>query len=143
MTDRDDRIFIVEDHPLMREVIRDYLGAIPGLAICGEAQSGEEALELLEEAAPDLVLVDTSLARMSGIDFVTQARERWAGIRCLMLSGHGQENYVERALDAGASGYVLKGDPAELPRAIRHVLDEGERYLSPRLRMPGQAPEGL
>lgn len=133
MSDGIDRIFIVEDHPLMREVIRDYLEAFPAIEICGEAVSGEDALELLDEAAPDLVLVDTSLGKMSGIDLVARIRERWSDLPCLMLSGHGQETYVKQALGAGANGYVLKGDPSELPRAIEQVL-EGERYLSPPLR---------
>jgi DNA-binding NarL/FixJ family response regulator len=132
-----DRIFVVEDHPLMRAVIRDYLGAMPGFEICGEAADAEQALELLEGVSPDLVLVDTTLSTMSGIDFVAVVRERWPALPCLMLSGHGQESYIARAFEAGASGYVLKGDPTELPLAIRRVLD-GERYVSPRLRTPGK-----
>ena len=127
------RIFLVEDHPLMREVVRDYLGAVAGMEICGESVTAEDALEKLARACADLVLVDTSLPRMSGIDLVAAVRERWDGLPCLMLSGHDHESWVQRAFDAGAHGYVLKGDPAELPRAIREVL-EGQRYLSPRLR---------
>jgi DNA-binding NarL/FixJ family response regulator len=127
------RIFLVEDHPLMREVVRDFLGAVPGFEICGESTTAEDALEQLGDARPDLVIVDSSLPRMSGIDLVGEVRARWDGLPCLMLSGHGHEGYVQRAFDAGARGYVLKGDPAELPRAIREVLD-GMEYLSPRLR---------
>lgn len=120
---------------MMREVVRAYLGAIPGLSICGEAHTGEEALERLAETAADLVVVDTSLPTMGGIDLVAALHDRWADLPCLMLSGHSQESYVERALDAGARGYVLKGQPSELPEAIRRIM-EGGRYLSPRLRMP-------
>ena len=132
MTERAARIFVIEDHPLMREVLRDYLGAMPGVEICGEATSGEEALERLDEVEADLLLVDTTLGGMNGIDFVKRVAARWKDLPCLMLSGHGQEGYVERALHAGARGYVLKGNPAELPRAIEKVLG-GEVYLSPKL----------
>lgn len=132
------RIFLVEDHPLMREVMRDYLGALAGFEVCGEAVTGEEALERLGDADADLVLVDTSLPKMSGIDLVAAVTERWRELPCLMLSGHGQETYVARALDAGARGYVLKGDPSELPKAILRVL-EGGRYLSPSLHRSGEA----
>lgn len=83
---------------------------------------------------------------MDGIDFVAAAQQRWPGLACLMFSGHGQEHYVTRALNVGARGYVLKGDPSELPEAIRSVLRGGD-YLSPNLRMsrfgrrrPGQGP---
>jgi len=132
VTERAARIFVIEDHPLMREVLRDYLGAMPGVEICGEATSGEEALERLDEVEADLLLVDTTLGGMNGINFVKRVSARWKDLPCLMLSGHGQEGYVERALHAGARGYVLKGNPAELPRAIEKVLG-GEVYLSPKL----------
>jgi DNA-binding NarL/FixJ family response regulator len=122
----------------MREVLRDYLGALPGFEVCGESESAEEALEKLDAAAADLVLVDTSLPHMTGIDFVGEVAARWGSLPCLMLSGHGHEGYVQRALAAGARGYVLKGDPAELPGAIREVLG-GHEYVSPRLR--GGRPE--
>ena len=131
------RVYIVEDHELMREVLHDYLRAIPGLSVCGDAVSGEEALEGLAVSEPDLVLVDTSLPEMSGIDLVARVRARWPDLPCLMMSGHGQEEYVERALTAGARGYLLKGQPAELRPAIRQVMDGG-RYLSPRLRSTEQ-----
>ncbi|MGH7540353.1 MAG: response regulator [Gemmatimonadota bacterium] len=127
------RIFILEDHALMREVIRDYLENVPGFLVCGEAGCAEEALERIEDAAPHLILVDTALPTTSGIDVVASVRERWGDLPCLMLSGHAQFTYVERALAAGARGYVLKGEPAELPRAIRRVLEGGE-YLSRSLR---------
>lgn len=131
------RIFFVEDHPMVLDVVRDFIAAISDLQMCGVSSSAEEALEILPKAAPDLVLVDTALGRMNGIDFVAEAQQRWPGLACLMLSGHGHEHYVARALNVGARGYVLKGDPSELPDAIRFVL-RGGRYLSPNLRVPGQ-----
>lgn len=136
MSGRPSRIFLVEDHPMMLEVVRDFISVMSDLQMCGEAASAEDALEILDAAAPDLVLVDTSLGRMNGIDFVAEVQQRWPGLPCLMLSGHGQEHYVARALNVGARGYVLKGDPSELPQAIRSVLGGGQ-YISPNLRMTG------
>lgn len=115
--------------------VRDYISELSDLEMCGESSTAEEALEALAEAAPDLVLVDTALGPMDGIDFVAETQQRWPGLACLMLSGHGQQHYVERALNVGARGYVLKGDPSELPAAIRSVL-RGGQYLSPNLRVP-------
>jgi DNA-binding NarL/FixJ family response regulator len=136
MSNRPSRIFFVEDHPLTLEVVRDFISAMSDLHMCGESSSAEEALEILDVTAPDLVLVDTALAGMNGIDFVAEVQKRWPGLPCLMLSGYGHEHYVARALNVGARGYVLKGDPSELPQAIRSVL-EGGRYLSPELPVSG------
>ncbi len=136
MNNRPSRIFFVEDHPSVLEVVRDFIAAISDLHMCGVSSSAEEALEILPTAAPDLVLVDTALGRMNGIDFVAEVQQRWPGLACLMLSGYGHAHYVARALNVGARGYVLKGDPSELPQAIRSVLGGG-RYLSPNLVVPG------
>ncbi|MEX2471605.1 MAG: response regulator transcription factor [Gemmatimonadota bacterium] len=137
MNSQPTRVFFVEDHPKVLEIVRDFIAAIPDLQLCGVSSSAEEALETLPTATPDLVLVDTALGRMNGIDFVAEAQQRWPGLACLMLSGYGDEHYVARALNVGARGYVLKGDPSELPRAIRSVLGGG-LYLSPNLRVPGR-----
>lgn len=136
MSNRPTRIFFVEDHPLTLAIVREFISVISDLQVCGESSSAEEALEILDVAAPDLVLVDTALGRMNGIDFVAEVQQRWPGLPCLMLSGHGHEHYVARALNVGARGYVLKGDPSELPQAIRSVL-EGGQYLSPELPVSG------
>jgi DNA-binding NarL/FixJ family response regulator len=117
----------------MRDVVREYLESLPEFEVVGVASSGEEALERLGEGEAELVIVDNSLPGMSGIDLVAEVHQRWAELPCLMLSGHGQAAHVERALSAGALGYVLKGDPVELPEAILAVL-HGSRYLSPQLR---------
>ncbi len=136
MSNRPSRIFFVEDHPMTLAVVRDFISVMSDLHMCGESSSAEAALELLDVTAPDLLLVDTALGRMNGIDFVAEVQKRWPGLPCLMLSGHGHEHYVARALNVGARGYVLKGDPSELPKAIRSVLDGG-RYLSPSLLVSG------
>ncbi|HUG62373.1 MAG TPA: response regulator transcription factor, partial [Methylomirabilota bacterium] len=84
-------------------------------------------------AKPDLLLVDLSLPRMNGADLIQLAQERWPDLPSLVLSGHGEAAYVTRARAAGARGYVLKGNPYELPDAIHSVL-RGKEYLSVALR---------
>ena len=127
------KIFIVEDHPIMRETLAAFVGDQPGYEVLAAAPTAEEALERLEEVEVDLVLVDVSLPGMSGIDLVGEIGARWPALMCLMISGHGEAAYVERALAAGARGYVLKGNPYELPGAIRDVT-RGETYLSASLK---------
>ena len=119
--------------PMMRRMLKDYIQAEPDLEVCGTAASGSEALEALSDGTADLVVVDMSLPKMSGIDLVEVLLARQPALRCLMYSGHSEPSYVKRARAAGARGYVLKGGPDELPKAIRQVLG-GEEYLSEPLR---------
>jgi DNA-binding NarL/FixJ family response regulator len=127
------RVFIVEDHQDMREVLQEYIGEAIGLVVCGTAGDAESALESLRDLDLDLVVVDVSLPGMSGIDLVKHLQDRSPDLPCLVLSGHGEPTYVARALGAGARGYVLKGNARELPGAIQDVL-AGETYLSRPLR---------
>lgn len=129
-------IYLVEDHPLMRQVVGQLVAGTPGLDVVGTADSGEAALDALADAAADLVLVDVSLPNMNGVELVAEIQARWPGLRCLMLSGHLEPVYAQRALAAGARGYVLKGNPAELTDAIHRVLG-GEVYLSEPVRDVG------
>ena len=126
------RVYIVEDHPIMREIIQDYLALESELEICGIAGSAEDASVTLGDAAPDVVLVDLSLPGRSGLELVREIRERW-GTPCVILSGHGERTYVGRAFACGARGYVLKGNPRDIPAAIQRVL-AGEIHLSDALR---------
>ncbi|MFW5973190.1 MAG: response regulator [Bacteroidota bacterium] len=117
-------IFIVEDHPYMREILRQYLEMEDDFEICGVAETAEIALESIPLASPDLVLVDVSLPGMSGIELVTRLRAADPDVACLMLSGHGERSHVRRAAEAGARGYVLKSDTSELSAAIRRVATD-------------------
>jgi DNA-binding NarL/FixJ family response regulator len=123
------RLFVVEDHKMMRKALTDFLEGHANLTIDGMAESAEEALEQLDESAVDLVLADAQLPGMDGIEFVRVARERHPGLLCIMLSGHDHQLYVDQALEAGARGYLAKGKPSEIPKAISRVLD-GETYCS-------------
>ncbi|MEC9482025.1 MAG: response regulator transcription factor [Halomonas sp.] len=126
------RVFIVEDHPLMRDMLLEFLALEEGIDVIGTAESAESALEHLDGASTDLVLIDMSLPGMSGIELLGQLRQRYPDMRFAMLSGHGERHYVEQAFAAGASGYILKGEPDDVPRAIYRVL-EGGRYMSAEL----------
>jgi DNA-binding NarL/FixJ family response regulator len=127
------KLFVVEDHQLVREMLVEFLSDIQGWQVCGTAQSAEEALDLLDGLEVDLALIDVSLPGKSGIDLVEEIRLRWPHWPCLMLSGHAERRYVDAAFAAGARGYVVKGDADELADAIERVL-EGETYVSASLR---------
>jgi DNA-binding NarL/FixJ family response regulator len=126
-------VYIVEDNDRMRALLRDWIDELPGLAVCGAAATAETALEELPDLRVDLAVIDMSLPAMGGIELVAALRERQPGTRCLILSGHNEKSYVERALAAGAQGYLLKGEPAEIENAITMVLS-GEQYLSASLK---------
>jgi DNA-binding NarL/FixJ family response regulator len=126
-------ILLVEDHTLFATAIQRLLTKQTDLEFVNILPSGEEALRKLHELEVDLVLVDVSLPAMSGIDLVQQIRTEFPHIRCLILSGHMTQKYVKRALEVGASGYILKDDVNGILEGIRRVLD-GEVYLSQALR---------
>ena len=122
-------IFLVEDQTLMRESMHAYLNAEEDLDVVGVAEDAETALGALGDLDADLVLVDVSLPGMSGIDLLRKLRERTPTSRCLMLSGHVEQSYIEAAKQAGARGYVMKGNPGEYLDAIRAILG-GDTYRS-------------
>ena len=131
------RIYIVEDNSDTRTMLATLIETCcEGVEVCGTAASAEQALDELDAAKVDLVLVDISLPTMSGIDFVRSALARWPQLRCLMLSAHPESMYARRVLALGARGYVAKGDVDQLLEAIPRVLDGGT-YLPPRV---GGAP---
>lgn len=132
-------IYVVEDHAVMRRALIDFIEDLSNFDVMGAAESAEEALAELDGSAVDLVLVDTRLPGMDGIELVGELTSRWPRLRCLMLSGHGEDTYVDRAVEAGARGYILKGDPDEIPDAMQRVLDGGV-YFSEPLRN-GRIPE--
>jgi DNA-binding NarL/FixJ family response regulator len=126
-------VFIVEDHALMRETLREFIQADMDCSVCGAAARGEDALAQLEHMSTQVVIVDVLLPSMSGIEMVEILHSKRPEIVCIMLSGHSEASYVRRALDAGALGYVLKGNPTEIPEAIRQASN-GIVYLSGAVR---------
>jgi DNA-binding NarL/FixJ family response regulator len=127
------RLFVVEDHPVMRQMVCEAIERQAEWVLSGAAVSAEEAMGELAVMTVDLVLVDVSLPRMSGIELVRALAERRPDLRCLMLSGHAEGSYAAQALAAGALGYILKGRPADLEAGIRATL-QGKQFLSEPLR---------
>lgn len=126
-------ILLVEDHPIFAQALQRMLREKGHLDVIGVAKSAEEALEQLPGLAVDLILVDVSLPRRSGISLVMVLRERYPDLICIMLSGHLSPHYARRSLEAGARGYVVKDHVEGILEGIRHVL-QGEIYVSKELR---------
>lgn len=130
------RVSLVEDHPILGDLLREYIAMLPHVRSCTVSRSGEKALEDLEDEMPDLMLIDLQLPGMSGIELIRELRARHPGLLCAILSGHRSKSYARNALAAGANGYVLKGDPLEIESAMRALL-AGERYVTQSLAEDG------
>ena len=116
------RIFLVEDHQIVRAGLRRMLELEPDLQVVGEASNGEEALEQLEQLTPDIVITDIQMPRMDGIEFTRRVKQEWPECQVLVLTMY--EEYFEPALQAGAVGYLLKDIHREdLVSAIRSIRE--------------------
>jgi DNA-binding NarL/FixJ family response regulator len=125
------RVLIVDDHPAVREALALRISRQPDLEVCGEAADSGEALRLVVEARPNVAVVDISLKSGNGIDLIKRIRDRAARVRMVVWSMHSESLYSERALRAGAMGYVNKDQATDtIVEAIRRVLD-GKIWLSP------------
>ena len=125
------RIVLAEDHTILREGLRALLSADPNFEIIGEAQNGREAVRCVEKLEPDLLLMDLSMPRMSGMDAIREIKKRYPEIKIIALTVHKTEEYLLTTLKAGADGYVLKdATHEELVMAIKNVMG-GKSYLSP------------
>jgi DNA-binding NarL/FixJ family response regulator len=128
------RIYLVEDHPVTREGFAQLIDYQADLQVCGQAGTAAKALAGIEALKPDLVIVDISLAESNGIELIKDLKARSPALPVLVLSTHDESLYAERALRAGAKGYVMKQAPtSEVMEAIRRAL-EGELYLSETMR---------
>lgn len=145
------RIMIVDDHPVMRMGYRFLLDAEPDLTVCCEAGSALEAMKKVRETRPDLVVVDISLGGMNGIALIKNLLAEHPGLLTLVVSTHDETMYGERALLAGARGYVMKSEVDQIiVDAIRRVLRGGfylseemsTKILSQYQKMGGSAPGG-
>lgn len=127
------RIFIIDDHPLVREWLTNLIDTTPDLVVCGEADNGRVALQLLAAAEPDLAIVDLSLGGGSGIDLIRSVRTMFPKVAIIVLSMHDERVYAERSIRAGARGYIMKRESTKkIVEAIREVL-KGNMYLSKEL----------
>lgn len=127
------RILLVEDHHLVREALRALLEEQGDFEVVGQAQDGSQALEMAEELAPDVVIMDITMPKLNGIEATIRLKEFDRPMRVIILSQYRREEYIAQALISGADGYMLKDSAAnELPSAIKMVF-EGNRYISEEL----------
>ena len=141
------RILIVDDHPIVREGLAARIARQPELSVCGEAEDVADAMELVKSQRPDLVIVDLSLKSGQGIDLIKRIKAKAPETKMIVSSMYDESLYAERALRAGAMGYINKQEMSEkMIDGIRQVL-EGKIYLSPQMterllqRAVGAAPQ--
>lgn len=125
------RILLADDHTILRAGLKMMLNAQPDMEVVGEAQDGRQAIEEAQKLQPDLVLMDITMPDLNGIEATRQIKRLVSDTKILMLTMHEHDEYVFQALQAGASGYMLKeAADTELITAI-HVITSGQFYLSP------------
>jgi DNA-binding NarL/FixJ family response regulator len=130
MSKRVSRVFLVDDHPLVREWLTTLLNHLADLRVCGEAAGAEQALEGIRASRPDIVIVDLALSEGSGLALIKSIKTEIPETAIVVLSMHDERFYAERAFRAGARGYVMKGEStSSIAAAIRDVLN-GKLYLS-------------
>jgi DNA-binding NarL/FixJ family response regulator len=136
------RVVLADDHPIVRAGIREALKEIPGVDVIAEASDGREAIELVKSLQPDVVFMDISMPGLNGLEAAERILKAFPQIRIIILSRHDSEEYYWRALQVGASGYLLKKAAiAELKAAVQRVTG-GEIYLSREIsaRLRDQLP---
>lgn len=127
------RVFIVDDHTMFREGLRQLIEREPSMTVCGDAPDAAEALKGIRTSKPDVVLVDISLAGASGIDLIKDIKAEFEELPVLVVSMHDESLYAERALRAGAMGYVMKHEPAKTVKAAIQKVLGGDMYLSEKM----------
>src|SRR5271168_4348103 len=127
------RVLLVDDHPIVRQGLALLIDREADLAVCGEADGAHSAFHAITTLRPDIVVLDISLSGPDGLDVLKEIRMKTASLPVLILSMHDESIYAERAMRAGANGYIMKQEATEkVLVAIRRIL-QGEVYLSDRL----------
>ncbi|MDR3610009.1 MAG: response regulator transcription factor [Ignavibacteriaceae bacterium] len=127
------KVILVDDHELVRTGIRSLIQNISGVEVIAEANNGRDAVRLIDELMPDLVLLDIAMPELNGLEVVSRISKDNTNTKVIILSMHKNEEYVVQALKAGAAGYLLKDSSAnELEIAVNAVI-RGETYLSPAI----------
>jgi DNA-binding NarL/FixJ family response regulator len=125
------RVFLIEDHNLVRAGIKALLKTLDGIEVAGEAGNGRDALRMMRLDPPDIVLTDIAMAGLNGMETTARIAKELPGVRVIVLSMYANEEYVMQALRAGAAGYLVKeAATSELELALRAVA-KGDTYLSP------------
>ncbi len=129
MSDR--RVLLIDDHTLVRAGLRSLIDELPGFAVVAEGADGDQAVDLVESSRPDVVIMDISMQRVSGLDALLLLRARWPTLPVIILSMHAARDLVMRAIRGGVSAYLPKeAAETELELALTAVL-AGQQYLSP------------
>jgi DNA-binding NarL/FixJ family response regulator len=132
-TDSRIQVFVVDDHPAIREALATSINSKIDMRVVGESGTAKKALRQIDRRAPDVVVIDISLEDAHGLDLVEELRSRFPDLRIIVFSMYDESVYAERAIRAGASGYVMKSQPTEnVVKAIQSV-SEGDVYLSRRM----------
>jgi DNA-binding NarL/FixJ family response regulator len=127
------QVFLVDDHPAIREAVSDTIDGTMDMEICGQASSSDEAFRMIEKLKPDVAIIDISLNDAHGLDLVQNVRAQYPDVKMIVFSMYDENVYAERAIRAGASGYLMKSEPTKsVIEAIRSV-HRGEVYLSRRM----------
>jgi DNA-binding NarL/FixJ family response regulator len=127
------RLLLLDDHPMMREGLAQLINHEPDLTVCGEAGTAREGLALVAQLNPDLLVADISLPDKNGLEVIKDTRALHPGVAVLVISMHDESLYAERALRAGARGYIMKQEGGKkLMEAIRQVLS-GQIYVSEKM----------
>jgi two-component system response regulator NreC len=125
------RILLADDHRVVLEGLRLLLASIEGLDVVGEAQDGKEAIAMVEDLQPDVLIMDLMMPNLGGLEATRQIEQRFPSVKIIILSMHDNDAYIMRAFDYGAEGYVLKDASSEELISSIQVVMHGERYLSP------------
>jgi len=130
------RVLLVDDHVVVRRGLASLLASLGNFAVVGEATDGDEAIRLVGDARPDLVLMDLSMPRLSGLEATRRLRQSHPATHILVLSMHEDEEFVAQALLAGAGGYVVKHCTPEELRLAMHTVAAGGVFISPAVAGP-------
>lgn len=127
------KVLLVEDHPMFREHLGQLINRELGMSVCGEADNIKDAMRMIQKSQPDIAIVDITLRGSSGLELLKDIKAQGLNINVLVLSMHDEELYAERALRAGAKGYITKNEAStEVVKAIRCVM-QGEVYASKQM----------
>lgn len=127
------KVVIVDDHAILREGVRLILEADPDIEVIGQASDGLEAVQLAVDLHPDLIILDLHMPRMDGLEACERIGRQAPNVKILVLSQKDSQHYLEKALQMGAQGFVLKDSAYEELLTATHVVMRGEMYLTPQL----------